>query len=99
MLRSKRLFSRRKQEESAPNRSIADLTGFHLAGIGASLIGAAARLRETEDFALGQAGIEDSLHDLDTIHAALVEIAEGRTSDAIRRLDDLGYYRVLRRLT
>ena len=99
MIRSQRFFCRRKQEESAPSRSIADLTGFHLAGIGASLIGAAARLRETEDFALSQSGIEDCLRDLDAIHAALGEIGEGRINEAIRRLDDLGYYRVLRRLS
>ena len=85
-------------EKACDLQSIADRSAFHLAGIGASLIGAAARLRETEDFDLGRSGVLAALQELERLSEVLDEIRTGHAAEAAQILDDLIFGKVLRRL-
>ena len=99
MRKSPRSVQHSSPEKAADLQSIADRTAFHLAGIGANLIGAAARLRETEDFDLGHIGLCEAQKDLKALTDVLSQVEEGHAVEAAHMLDDLIFGRVLRRLT
>ena len=80
-------------------QSLSDRTAFHLAGIGATVVGAASRLRETGDFACCNDSLEEAERDLVALSEIVRLIQAGNQTEAKRLLDDLAYGRVLRRLT
>ncbi len=74
MVRSIRTVHQQPTMQPSNPACVADQIAFHLARIGARLIAAGARLRESTDFEIGNQGLVEAQRDLERLLDVLAQI-------------------------